>query len=190
MAFNFSENETVDSIEKVPAEFRAYYQAGEGGAHTIRDDMKPATAAWDGMAKANATVRQQVKDLSKGKIDMSPLSEFGSSPQEIRDAFDGRIQEMSGVIESKKGAVDPEKLRKQMTEGFEVKEKAHLERNQALQDQLYTTLVRDWAETSAVGASAMESWASSALSLSEAKKDLSADALSSSPLRSRVNETS
>lgn len=148
MAFNFSENETVDSIEKVPAEFRAYYQAGEGGVHTIREDMKPATAAWDGMAKANTTVRQQLKDASKGKIDMTPLSEFGSTPQEIRDAFDGRITEMSNVIESKKGAVDPEKLRKQMNEGFAEKEKAHLERNQALQTQLYTHLVRDEAHKS------------------------------------------
>ena len=145
MPFNFSENETVDSIEKVPIELRTYYKAGEGGVHSLREDMKPAAGAWDGMAKANTAARQQVKDLSKGKIDMTPLSEFGSTPQEIKDAFDGRIAEMSTAIEAKKGAVDPEKLRKQMNEGFAVKEKVHLERNSALQTQLYTHLVRDEA---------------------------------------------
>lgn len=145
MAFNFSENETVDSIEKVPAELRGYYQAGEGGVFSIRADMKLAAGAWDGMAKATTTVRQQLKEAGKGKIDMSPLVEFGSTPQEIRDAVDGRIKEMSDVIEAKKGDVNPDKLRKQMTEGFEVKEKVYQERNQALQTQLYTHLVRDEA---------------------------------------------
>lgn len=145
MAFNFSENETVDSIEKVPVELRGYYQAGEGGVHSIREDMKAAAGAWDGMAKANTTVRTQLKEAGKGKIDMSPLSEFGSTPQEVRDAFDGRISEMSTAIEAKKGAVDPEKLRKQMNEGFAEKEKGYQERNSALQTQLYSHLVRDEA---------------------------------------------
>lgn len=147
MAFNFSENETVDSIDKVPPELHGYYQEADG-KFTIRADHKAASAAWDGMAKATTAARQQVKDLSKGKLDMSPLLEFGTTPQEIRDAVDGRIKEMSDVIEAKKGDVNPDKLRKQMTEGFDVKEKVHLERNNALQTQLYTHLVRDEAHKS------------------------------------------
>lgn len=141
MAFKFSDNETVTNIEDVPNELRVYYGQGTDGSFALKDDMKAAATAWDGMANANAKIRQDNKELQKGKIDLSPLSEFGATPQEIREAFNARISEMSDVIESKKDAVNPDKLRKQMTEAFEEKERLLVGRNEALQGQLYTTLV-------------------------------------------------
>ncbi len=144
MTFKFKENTTVteDLASTVPAELKSFYTTGETeGSLTLRPEMQGAADAWDGMAETNEKTRAEIREAKKGKVDLSILSEYGSNPSDILSSFNDRTKEMSDAIEAKKGAVDPEKMRKQMTEGFTKKEASWTEEKKALKEQVYQLVV-------------------------------------------------
>jgi hypothetical protein len=70
----------VESIDKVPEQFRAMYVAGEGdneGKFVLSDDHKPAAQAIDGFNHTNRTLRTEVTGLKAGKIDLTPWVALG-----------------------------------------------------------------------------------------------------------------
>ena len=141
MPFKFSENETVDDITDVDENLRPFYSEGEDGKHTIREEFKATTASWDGMVTANTRIRKDNKSLQGSKVDLSPLSAYGATVTEIAEAFATEKQGLSDIIDKKKDAPNPEKIKKQMAESFAEKEKSYKAKNDALQSQLYATLI-------------------------------------------------
>jgi len=142
MTFKFSENETVEDIEDVDANLRAFYHKPEGAeTYSVREELQSSAAAWDGLSGANQKIRKDNKALLGKQTDLSALSEYGDSTDSILASFTSQKQELSDALEAKKGAVNPEKLRTQILEGFAEKEKQYVAKTEALQSQLYNTLV-------------------------------------------------
>lgn len=55
MDFEFLKNPTVDSIDKVPEQFRGFYGEGEGG-YVLQDSFKGTATAVDGLNKDRKSV--------------------------------------------------------------------------------------------------------------------------------------
>jgi hypothetical protein len=145
MDFDFS---PVDSVDKVPAQFKPLYsqQAGQDGKFTVDPNFAPIAEAINGFNKSNKTLREQLKTVKP--TDLSPLAEYGDSPESIAAAVQAKIAEASGTkgvevakqVDAAKAAI-VEANRKEL-------EKRDT-RNQALQTQLYGLIV-DNAATAAV----------------------------------------
>lgn len=97
--FDFVNNETVADIEKVPEDFRnLYVQDGDSWKLNRDDDtIGGAISALLGQGKALGTSRNEVRFL-KGKLenaaptDLSPLSTYGSTPEEIAEGVSEAIK--------------------------------------------------------------------------------------------------
>lgn len=153
--FDFGSNREVQDLAAVPETFRAFYkEKAEGGGFALDTEnpvVRGAVEALSGARTALSSARTEVDTLKKGAIDLSPLKDFGSTPDEIAKAFGTKITELQGQI---KDGADIEKQldsqRTEMTTAHE-KEKAGLQAQiNALQTQLYTELV-DGETLKAVG---------------------------------------
>ena len=147
MPFKFSENLEADTLESIDETFRPFYEETPEGKFVVSEKFKAMAGGWDGMSNSVEATRKENKELKGSRVDLSGLSEYGSTVDEIKAAFDGKVKELSDVIDSKKDLVNPEKIREQMREGISADLKAKDERIQGLEDQLYTTLVTNEAMT-------------------------------------------
>lgn len=143
MTFKFGENETVTDIEAVDDNLRAFYQKNEGedGGYTLREDLKGAAAAWDGINGANANIRKENKTLKTGKVDLSVFSDYGDTPETILASFTTQKKELSDALDKKEGHVNPEKIRVEMKKQHQAELEQSNARADKYKDQLYTTLV-------------------------------------------------
>lgn len=146
MTFKFSENETVTDIEAVDENLRGFYVKNEETEeYVIQEGLKGAAAAWDGINGANANIRKENKTLKGGKVDLSGLSEYGSTPAEILESFTNRTKEMSDALDKKEGYVNPEKIRVEMKKAHTAEMEAANKRADSYKSQLYNTLVTNEA---------------------------------------------
>jgi hypothetical protein len=145
-------NPSVDSIDDVPSDFRALYEEGEGGKHVLKSDefSKNAISAISGLSNALTASRAEARDLktkSKG-IDLSPLSEYGDSPESIAEKFAEALTEAG---KGKKSAEDIErqvtKIKADLATDYETKLLKATERGDGFKGQLYTHLVTSEAMT-------------------------------------------
>lgn len=147
MPFKFSENETVTNLEDVDEELRVFYapSSTEDGTYAIREELRAAASSWDNVQTANQSIRTENKTLRKGRVDLSPLSEYGEAPEEIATTIKGRIQELSDALDKKKDLVNPEKIRTEMKRAHQEEMNKVLAQTNAYKDQLYTHLVKNKA---------------------------------------------
>lgn len=139
--FKFSENETVESLDSVPENLRGLYAQGDGG-YSLADNMRSIAEAFDGINTANQAIRRENKALKVGKVDLSALSAYGDTPESIAEAVGAKITELSDIIDSKKSLVNPEKIRDQMTKGFEETKRGYEAKLDAYKSQLYDLSVK------------------------------------------------
>jgi len=142
MDFEFTE---VESLEKVPEQFRGIYTEGQDGKYVVGDTYKGVVEAVSGLNKSLKAARAEAK--AKTPVDLSPLSDFGKSPEEIKQAFDTKMQELQDQIAGKSGEakLNLEKIREEMASAHAKDlEKANA-RGEALQTQLYSLLVENTA---------------------------------------------
>jgi hypothetical protein len=142
MTFIFGQNETVTDLDAVDENLRPFYAKEEGAEeYTIKEDLVGVAKAWDGINNANSSIRKENKALSTGKIDLSGLSDYGTTPAEILEAFNGKTKELSDALDKKENHVNPEKIRVEMKKAHGVElDTAHKQRD-SYKSQLYTTLV-------------------------------------------------
>jgi len=151
MEFEFA---PVEALDKVPEQFRGIYIEGDGdnaGKFVVADAHKGVAEAISGFNKSNKALRDEVKAAKGSKVDLSPLAEYGDSPETIAEkvkealaaASDGKSQDVSKAVEAAKQA---------MKDGFVKEAEKHTTRNTALQNQLYGLLVSAEA-TSAIAES-------------------------------------
>jgi hypothetical protein len=138
--FKFSENETVETLDAVPENLRGVYAEGEGG-FAIAENLKGLAAAFDGVNNVNQKIRKDLKTANTGKIDLSAYAEHGTTVDEIVESFQNKVSELSEVIDSKKSLVNPEKIREQMSKGFEATKAEYQGKLDAYKGQLHSTLV-------------------------------------------------
>lgn len=133
-------NATVADINTVPTDFRFMYKDNGGGAHVL-DAENPAVQSsmrvFSSLKGALSRARTDARTAKEGKIDLTPLSEYGSTPADILAAFQQKTTDLSNQIKS----VNVEKLKESIGKEFEPKITAATQRAKALEAQLYQTLV-------------------------------------------------
>lgn len=138
---------TVAKIEDVPEQFRPLYAQTEGSdAFNLVDDpkVKSAIEAVSGAFRALDAERAAHKATQGTIPDLTPLADFGSSPQEIRDNIAAKLEEAAKASKSGKGPNIEDALAQAKGEWT----KAHVgelkqrdEKVTGLQGQLQTLLV-------------------------------------------------
>lgn len=153
--FDFGSNREVQDLSGVPETFRGFYkEKAEGGGYVLDTEnaiVRGSVEALSGARTALMTARSDLDAAKAAKVDLSPLKDFGDSPEKIKAAFDDKIAKLRGQI--KDGADIEQQLNSQRTEmtATHDKEKAGLQgRIDTLQTQLYTQLV-DGETLKAVG---------------------------------------
>jgi len=156
MEFNF--NQTVDTIESVPKDFQGLYVENDG-KYTLSDDaaVKSAVSAITGLNRSLKAARGEAKDLKSRQIDLSSLSEYGSTPDSILEGF------QASMSEATKGKKSQEDFQRQVTKVKEDLGQAHQAellkeqaRSQALTGQLHGILVTGAARSALAEAGAID----------------------------------
>lgn len=124
MEFEFLKNPTVDSIDKVPEQFRGLYAEGEGG-FVLNEGFKGTATAIDGLNKSLKAARRDADDAKKNRPDVSGFAAIGQllglegdealDPETMRGAIEKTISE------SKDGKVNWDKMKRDLEGGFNTK---------------------------------------------------------------------
>lgn len=141
MEFDFPES--VESIDKVPEQFRPVYTEGENGFQ-LNESYKGIAEAVTGLNKSLKAARAEAKNAKGKQVDLTPLSDFGETPEEIHQNIQAQIEELQQQA-SKGKDIDPEKIKADLAKGFTKERDQLTTRNQALQNQLYSLLVENSA---------------------------------------------
>lgn len=148
MTFIFGQNETITNLDGVDENLRPFYTANEAeDGFVIKPELIEVSKAWDGINKANGSIRKENKSLLGGKVDLSGLSEYGTNPVEILESFKGRTKELSDALDKKEGHVNPEKIRIEMKKAHTVELDVANKRADSYKTQLYDTHVTNVAMT-------------------------------------------
>ncbi len=141
MEFEFT---PVESIDKVPEQFRGLYTQGEDGKFVVNETYKGVAEAVTGLSRNLKEMRQGLKNKH---IDLTPLADWGNHPKAIREAFEAKLAE----LEAAKGtpgadvAKQIEGVKAAMAQAHTKDIEKHTQRSQALQNQLYGLLVENSA---------------------------------------------
>lgn len=124
MDFIFGQAATVDSLDKVPEQFRGFYAQGDNG-FVIGDAYKPVGAAIDGLNTSLKAARRDADAAKKNRPDLSGFAQIGQllgvegddavNPETLRTAVE-RI-----ISESKDGKVNWDKMKSSLENGFNQK---------------------------------------------------------------------
>lgn len=141
MEFDFTPQE---DLTKVPEAFRGMYntEANEEGKYTVNESLAPVSAAVLGLNKALKAARTEAKTKA---VDLSPLSEYGDSPEAIKETIEAKLNDIMSKDENAKVNID--KIKKDLAEGHSKELTKQQERTEALKNQLYTMLVQNEATT-------------------------------------------
>ncbi|UYA98998.1 hypothetical protein P9A54_gp13 [Xanthomonas phage vB_Xar_IVIA-DoCa10] len=154
MDFEFLKNPTVDSIDKVPEQFRGFYGEGEGG-YVLQDSFKATATAVDGLNKSLKAARRDADEAKRNRPDLSGFSAIGqllgvegddaANPETLR----GAVEKLIG--DSKDGKVNWEKMKRDLEGGFNQKLQAKDGELQTMSKSLQKYLV-DSAAVQAIAA--------------------------------------
>ncbi len=118
MKFDFAANKTVDSIEKVPADFRGLYSEGDDGSFSLRSDdagVQSAVSAITRLNNALVSSRAEAKAAKDNSgVDLSALEDYGVTPEEIATTVAGKLEELQAQITSGKGKKSAEEVERQI----------------------------------------------------------------------------
>lgn len=122
MEFEFGKAPTVESLDKVPEQFRPFYVEGESG-YQLNDSFKSTASAIDGLNKSLKAARRDADEARKNRPDVSGYVQLGEmlglegdeagSPETLKGALE-RV-----ISESRDGKVNWEKMKKDLHKGFE-----------------------------------------------------------------------
>ena len=136
MDFEFQQ---VDKIDLVPEQFRGIYEEKDG-KFSVGESFQGVTTAVIGLNKSLKAARAEAK--GKTAIDLSVLSDYGATPEEIKESVAGKITELQNEIAKGGSAkLNLDKVRQEMTAAHAQEMHKKEIRNDALQNQVYELLV-------------------------------------------------
>lgn len=113
MDFSFNETTSVDSIDKVPEDFRPLYQESGDGKYVLAENLKPVTGAITRFQAALKAARAEAK--GKATIDLSPLQDYGTSPEEILSSVNAKIEQLeTAAAGSKEAKLNVDKVKEDL----------------------------------------------------------------------------
>lgn len=144
MEFNFADS--FDSIDPIPEQFRSLYaKAPNGSNFVLQKDNPMVTGAVEAIVGLNSTLKKVRADLDtakKNKVDLSPLSEWGTDPTAISAAITAKVKELQDQAASgTRQKVDLDAVRADMSKQFGTKETAYQAQIKSLQEQMNVLLV-------------------------------------------------
>lgn len=143
-----------DLASDVPEQFRPLYTEKEGGGFELKDtpEVKGATEAIVGLNRSLKASRAEAKDHKSKAVDLAPLSEFGSSPDEIKATVAAKIDGLEGQVKGGKEAkMNIEKIKGDLASGHKKDIEAKDATIKALTKQLHTHLVDSKISTALEG---------------------------------------
>lgn len=139
MDFSFAENTAVKEIEKVPEQFRPLYVRDDvAGVFKLKADDPVVKGSIEAVVKLDRALKAEravTKDLKTKVVDLSPLSDYGADPEAIAKTIQAKIEELQGK------KVDVEKIKTDISKGFQSEITKRDGRLKSLQDQLENVLV-------------------------------------------------
>lgn len=140
----------LENLDTVPSDFRAFYQEADG-KFTLRTDdvVTNAVKGITGLNKALKAARNDAKSAKGSAVDLSGLADFGTTPEEIKKAFEAKITELQDAANSgdSKAKIDLDKIRADFAAQKAKDAEANTASKSALQNQLYEMLVINDANT-------------------------------------------
>lgn len=155
MEFNFGDNQQVSDLSSVPEQFRSLYVPVEGqeSVYKLRSEdpiVKGAVEAILGLNTALLAARGDVKRAKAGKIDLSPLADYGSDVSSIKEKIEEMKSQLADALKGKDTPpVDVEKLKAEFFKAHASELTARDKRLKSLNGQLHKVLVTN-ALTTAV----------------------------------------
>ena len=155
MDFDFGENASVLSLDKVPEQFRPLYtmDTAAGVFKLAADDpkVKGAVEAIVGAFKALKAERKVSSDLKTRAVDLTVLADYGKAPEEIAAGVRAKLDELQSQIAAGKGAkLDLDKIKQDLAAAHAKETDAKVKQIGGLQAQLESILV-DNALRSSIG---------------------------------------
>lgn len=149
MDFSFSENQTVEDINKVPQDFRGLYKQGDDGKYALNSDDEGVKSAVSAITRLNSALANERKNRP-AKVDLSGLKDFGETPEDIVKNVQTKITELEeAAAGSKEAKLNLDKVKEDLAKGFSKEKEQLTKRNEALTGQLHGLLV-ETAATSAI----------------------------------------
>lgn len=147
--FDFEQHREVADLEKVPEQFRPLYvekEEGEGFELSGNETVKSAVEAIVGLNRSLKAARSDTKKAKAGKVDLSALSEYGESVDEIVAGVSAKLEELDGQLAAGKDAkINIDKIKEELAKVHAKDVGVKDTRITALTGQLYKLMV----ETSA-----------------------------------------
>lgn len=145
MDFEFT---PVDSIDKVPEQFRGIYKQGDDGKFVPDEAYKGIVEAVTGLNRSLKAARAEAK--AKTSVDLTPLADFGATPEEIKANITAKLTELQNELaKGGEAKLNLDKVRQELADAHAKELKKAGARAEALQNQLYGLLVEN-AATAAV----------------------------------------
>lgn len=140
----------VENLDNVPVDYRGLYgRDGEEGPFKLRSDddtVKSAVSAITGLNQALKAARAEAKQSKSKAVDLSPLADFGSSPDEIKAAIQAQIEELQGKLAGGEEAkLNLDKIKQDLAAAHATETQAKEEQITGLQAQLHDLLVKNTA---------------------------------------------
>lgn len=146
--FELDKHAEVEDISIVPDQFRPYYTTDPvDGRHVLRMDdpiVKSSVETISGLHKALSSERTARKTDRSKIVDLSSLSEFGSTPDEIKQGITAKIDDLTQQLAdaSKGGArINVEKIKQELSKAYEQEAAAKDSANSALRAQLDSVII-------------------------------------------------
>lgn len=137
----------VTDLNKVPENFRPLYVTGQDGKITLdASDPKLKILIDSTMGMSRALKAERAAAKAKKTVDLTPLAEYGDSPETILSRFTEMTTEMQDQLKAA-GKVDVNKIKADLAKQFTGEIDKHKVRSTALQGQLYGMLVDNAALT-------------------------------------------
>lgn len=154
MEFDFSQNTEVSDLNTVPEDFRGLYSETEEGSGKYRlasdnEGVKSAVAAITRLNQALKASRAEAKANKQNKVDLSPLADYGDTPEAILEGFNSKLTELNEQLK-KKGGEDlsrqVEKIKQDLATAHAKELETRDKRVEALTGQLHGLLVTNEAK--------------------------------------------
>lgn len=123
MDFSFTDSATVDSIDKVPEDFRSLYEDSGDGKFILSKDEKVTSAVkaitrFQGALKA---ARAEAKAKTTQTVDLTPLADYGTSPEEIASSITAKLDELqTAAAGSKEAKLNLDKVKEDLAKAHTI----------------------------------------------------------------------
>ena len=152
MPYDLAGNKKLKTLETVPTDFQNFYK--QDGEEYLLDTENPVVSAAvsiiTGLSNTLNTARTEADKYKSKAIDLSALSDYGTSPEEIKSAVAAKIEELQQQLAGgKEATLNLEKIKEDLAKAHSKELEIKDNRATALQKQLETLLIVN-AATSAI----------------------------------------